>query len=233
MPGHNCKIEISYFTDVLCIWAYIAQIRMDELQHNFAQQIQLKQHFIPVFGSVALKTEQVWKHQGGLTAYNKHIHELVAKFPHIDVHPDIWLTNTPTTSGNSHLFLKAVQILEQRGELDSADDSSTSLFEQTIWQFRLAFFKQLINISHYSEQATIAETLGLPLGKIEQLINNGEAFAALDEDFQLRDTHRVTGSPSLVFNEGRQLIYGNVGYRVIEANIQELLKQPDNQRSWC
>ena len=34
-------------------------------------------------------------------------------------------------------------------------------------------------------------------------------------------------------NEGRQLLAGNVGYRVIEANIRELLDTPGDQQSWC
>ena len=65
------------------------------------------------------------------------------------------------------------------------------------------------------------------------MIDSGAAHAALDCDFQLKEKHGVIGSPSLVLNEGRQIIYGNVGYRVIEANIQELLNQSENQASWC
>jgi len=36
-----------------------------------------------------------------------------------------------------------------------------------------------------------------------------------------------------LLNEGRQKLYGNVGYRIIEANVQEILHQPGNQASWC
>jgi len=36
-----------------------------------------------------------------------------------------------------------------------------------------------------------------------------------------------------VFNEGRQVLTGNVGYRVIEANVRELLHTLANQSSWC
>ena len=44
----------------------------------------------------------------------------------------------------------------------------------------------------------------------------------------------IEGSPSFVLNEGRQKLYGNVGFRIIEANIQELLQAPGgNQASWC
>jgi hypothetical protein len=34
-------------------------------------------------------------------------------------------------------------------------------------------------------------------------------------------------------NEGRQRLNGNVGYRVLEANIRELLNHPAGEQSWC
>jgi hypothetical protein len=37
----------------------------------------------------------------------------------------------------------------------------------------------------------------------------------------------------LLFNEGRQRLTGNVGYRIIEANIRELLEGAPGQLSWC
>ena len=40
-------------------------------------------------------------------------------------------------------------------------------------------------------------------------------------------------SPSLVLNEGRQHLNGNVGYRLIEANVHELLCNPDEEMNWC
>ena len=48
-------VEIKYITDVLCIWAYLAQIRINELKIKFGSNIDLHYHFIPVFGSVESK----------------------------------------------------------------------------------------------------------------------------------------------------------------------------------
>jgi hypothetical protein len=43
----------------------------------------------------------------------------------------------------------------------------------------------------------------------------------------------IEGRPSFVLNEGRQKLYGNVGLRIIEENIQELLRVADgDQASW-
>ncbi|WP_167374188.1 hypothetical protein [Bathymodiolus platifrons methanotrophic gill symbiont] len=35
------SIRIHYFTDVLCVWAYLAQVRLDELIKNYASDIEL------------------------------------------------------------------------------------------------------------------------------------------------------------------------------------------------
>ncbi len=35
-----------------------------------------------------------------------------------------------------------------------------------------------------------------------------------------------------ILNEHRQILYGNVGYRVIEANVQELLRSHAGEASW-
>lgn len=37
----------------------------------------------------------------------------------------------------------------------------------------------------------------------------------------------------MTFNEGRQTLSRNVGYRVLEANIRELIERPAGQQSWC
>ncbi len=230
------NVSVSYFTDILCVWAYIAQVRMDQLKKKFGEEIVLEEHYFSVFGSVGQKMESNWGAKGGVSAYNKHIQEITEKFDHIKVHPDVWIKNTPTTSGSCHLFLKALQVLDNRNELPEILDSGNSrksVVEIVAWEFRLAFFRDLIDISSFKSQMEIAERLQLPIKEIQEVIDSGAAFSALDSDLQLKEQFGVVGSPSLVLNEGRQMIYGNVGYRVIEANIQELLNQPENQASWC
>ena len=64
-------------------------------------------------------------------------------------------------------------------------------------------------------------------------MDSGEAYAQLSKDLDLVKEHTVTVSPTLIFNEGRQRLNGNVGYRVIEANIRELLNAPPGEQSWC
>jgi len=222
-------IRIFYFSDVLCIWAYIAQIRLEELKTIFADKISIDYHFVPIFGNASEKLENRWRDRGGLRGYSDHVKEVVKKFNHITVHPDIWTQGIPPSSTSCHLFLHAIQLLENKGLFPKSE----KVFEKAIYAFREAFFTKLANISDRKIQDEIAQELGLPLAIIKEQIDSGEAYAQLSKDFDLIKEHTVTVSPTLIFNEGRQRLNGNVGYRVIEANIRELLHNPPDEQSWC
>jgi len=107
-------------------------------------------------------------------------------------------------------------------------------FEQAIWLFRDAFFRQARDISQRKTQDEIAEQMGFSLQAISEVLDSGAAFAALHADDVAKQNYNVPGSPTLVLNEGRQMLYGNVGYRIIDANIRELLHNPEEgEASWC
>jgi predicted DsbA family dithiol-disulfide isomerase len=127
------------------------------------------------------------------------------------------------------LFLHAIQLLELKGLVER----DQQVFQKATWAFREVFFTQLANISDRKVQFAIAEDLGLPIAAIQAQIDSGEAYAQLSKDFDLVKEHSVAVSPTLIFNEGRQRLNGNVGYRVIEANIRELLHNPPAEQSWC
>jgi predicted DsbA family dithiol-disulfide isomerase len=222
-------IHISYFSDVLCVWAYIAQIRLDELLTNFQDKISIDYHFVPIFANAREKLEYRWRDRGGLKGYSDHVHEVAKKFDHITIHPDIWTQVTPASSTSCHLFLHAIQLLERKGIVQPSEKA----FEKTIWAFREAFFTKLANVCDRTVQFALAKELELPIAAIQEQIDSGEAYALLSKDFELVKEHTVTVSPTLIFNEGRQRLNGNVGYRVIEANIRELLHNPPNEQSWC
>lgn len=222
-------IRISYFSDVLCIWAYIAQVRIDELEAHFNGKISIDYHFISIFGNAREKLENRWRDKGGLQGYSNHVKEVVKKFDHISLHPEIWTTVTPTSSMSCHLFLHAIQLLEIKGLIPKSD----RIFEKAIRAFREAFFSKLEDISDRKVQFAIAKKLGLKTKIVQAQIDSGEAYALLSKDFDLVKEHTVNVSPTLIFNEGRQRLNGNVGYRVIEANIRELLHNPSDEQSWC
>lgn len=225
-------VGIDYFHDQLCVWAYIAQRRVDELKFQFGAAVHINYHFLPVFGCTQKRIASGWQDRGGYTGFGAHVREVCSRFPHVTLHPDIWQQQPPTTSVNSHLFLKAVQLLEARGELPPQEDGKTA-FEHLMWQVRLAFFAENRDISRLDTLHGIAEAEGLARAPIEAMINEGHALAGLCRDVELRDQLRIEGSPTFVMNEGRQKLYGNVGYRILEANVQELLQNPGDVASWC
>lgn len=222
-------IRISYFTDILCVWAYIAQIRLDELETNFQDKVAIDYHFVSVFGNAREKLEKSWRDRGSLKGYSNHVQEVLQKFNHVNVHPDIWTDVIPPSSMSAHLFLHAIQLLEMQDIVPKSD----RMFEKAIWTFRERFFTERANISDRKVQFEIAEMLELSIAAIQAQIDSGEAYAQLAKDFDLVKEHTVSVSPTLIFNEGRQRLNGNVGYRVIEANIRELLHNPAGEQSWC
>jgi predicted DsbA family dithiol-disulfide isomerase len=104
----------------------------------------------------------------------------------------------------------------------------------TTWALRRAFFEEGRDIARWAVQCDVALLTGVDPARIEALIHDGSAYAALASDYHEAETIGIQGSPSFVLNEGRQKLYGNVGFRVIDANIQELLRAPsEDQASWC
>ena len=231
------SIKIEYFSDVLCIWAYAGQIRMDALKRDFADDIDVDYRFVPIFGAGEKHVNNVWQSTGGVLGFNAHLKKVAKNWSHVSISPDLWTKVAPKSSASAHLYLKAIQILADSGEIDNSAQSAfegRSQFEQAIWLFRDAFFREGRDIAHRRVQNEVAEQLELPMRYIHELIDSGQAHAELHSDNEARHSYKVPGSPTLVLNEGRQLLYGNVGYRIIDANVRELLHNPDNgEASWC
>lgn len=226
-------VEITYFSDVLCIWAYASQARIEAVEKKYGDAVRIEYRFCSVFGDTDRKITSTWKDRGGYHAFNSHLQEVAKRFSHIEIHPEIWLRTRPATSASAHLFMKSVQ-QSMQGAAEKNDCSSGRVFGQVLSAFRTAFFRDCRDIGRWDVQCQVAEPLGVDLAAIEQCIHSGTAFASLAADYQDADKMRIEGSPSFVLNEGRQKLYGNVGFRLIEANIQELLRSPDaSEASWC
>ena len=221
------RIRITHFSDALCVWAYVSQVRIDELQKNFPEEVELDYRYFHVFGNVPGKIEASWKDRGGVRGYSEHVRSVVDRFGHVALHPQAWVRNTPQSSMPAHLFLCAVRLLETGGGVPAG------ALGRAAWAVREAFFKDGQDISRHDVLMDIARTMALPVAELERMLDSGAAHAALAGDLDLARTHGVQASPTLLFNEGRQRLTGNVGYRIIEANIRELLESAPGQLSWC
>src|SRR3972149_1288411 len=126
-------VQVSYFSDVLCIWAYAAQARVDAVKEKFGDTVRLDYRFCSVFGDTAGKIMSTWKDKGEYAGVNAHLRKVAGQFPYIEVHPDIWLKTRSPTSVSAHLFLTAVQQWQQKREREGEIGSATSIFDKVMW----------------------------------------------------------------------------------------------------
>lgn len=229
-------ITIDYFSDILCVWAYGGQIRLDELQQEFAGEILVRQRFMPLFADTRTRIGEGWNDKGGFNGFGRHMQEVCAQWGHTRLHSGVWTDCRPTSCTTSHVFLKAVGLclgLEEAG--DDPRPEARAVFDRLSAQTRTAFFEQAKDVSRLPVLLELLGPTGVPADSVMEVIANGEAYAALHRDEQLQKTYGVLGSPTYVFNEGRQLLYGNVGYRIIASNLRELLSSHpvEGEPSWC
>lgn len=229
-------IQITYLSDVLCIWAYVAEARVDQLRKEYGDAIVLEYRFIPLFGANRHRIGEGWKDRGGYAGYGEHVRKTASKFEHVSVSERVWSEVAPETSAVAHEMLCGARLLVQEGVIDDARHDNLggrTLFEEAIWKVRSAFFQQARDISRRDVVLDVLHRAGLPTSAIEEKVQSGQAMAEVCRDIELRDQYKVEGSPTYYLNQGRQKLYGNVGYRVVSANLRELLERPGNRASWC
>jgi len=229
------RVILDYYTDVLCVWAYVAQVKLDELRKEFGDQIVINYRFISLFGNTEKCIGQNEK-RGGFQRYSTAVKKIASNFGHVTVHPEIWQGQVPPSSLPAHLYLNAVKLLEHEKTISAKpldNFEGRSLFEEFVWRLRLAFFRHNRDIAAKTVLVNEAAALGIPIDAIESQIESGRAHAALASDTEERYARMIEGSPTYVMNEGRQKLYGNIGYLAIAANVRELLENPMGMPSWC
>ncbi|MEH6345228.1 MAG: DsbA family protein [Bermanella sp.] len=214
-------IQVDYFSDVLCIWAFIGEKRLNEVRLNLAEDVQVNLQFLPNFASCHKKIQQGWKNKGGFDGYANHVNEVAHQFE-ASLHPDSWHKVQPSTSMLAHAIIKTIMKLE-----------SIELANQYSALVRHSFFMEAMDISRLEVLQEIAESLKINWIEVMDYFNGGFSLADLQQDFQNAQSYQVSVSPAWVFNEGRQRLIGNVGYRVIEANLKELVEQKPMPQLWC
>jgi predicted DsbA family dithiol-disulfide isomerase len=203
----NSPLQVDYYTDVLCIWAWIAQRRNDEIEESRGKEIVIQHHCLNVFGDTANRIGNKWSDRGGYAGFAKHVRESAAPYASAPVDPRVWRYVRPHTSATAHLILKAAEINTTR--------------------------EDALDIGIVGVVLDVACGAGFDRTDLQSAIESGQAHAALMADYEHAQELGIKGSPSWVLNDGRQILYGNVGYRVLNANIEELLKIPAHEASWC
>ena len=181
------KPKIRHFSDLLCVWAYVANIRLERMAQDYGDRVDFDLHFCSVFPDTATKIAAAWADRGGAAGYGAHVQDVVANFDHVTIHPDVWVRTRPASSTAPHLFLAAG-----------------------------------------------AAALGYDPDVLRARIDSGAAAAVLDRDVRICQAMGIAGSPTFVMNDARQTLYGNVGYHLLKANVDEMLRGPAAEdASWC
>jgi predicted DsbA family dithiol-disulfide isomerase len=220
--SQSSPIVIDYYSDVLCIWAWIAQPRLDELRSQYGKQLTIRHRFVDIFGDSHRKITRKWGTDKGYENFADHVLGAGEQFEHCNLHPDIWRRVRPLSSMQAQVFVKAVQLA-----------AGSAAGERAALLARRAFFCDARDISRREVLFEIAEEAELDLAPLQQALGDGSAMAELSSDLRSAGEQGVKGSPTWVLNEGRQVLYGNVGYRILAANIEELLRHPRSEASWC
>ncbi|MEP5569792.1 MAG: DsbA family protein [Halioglobus sp.] len=222
MSEDSTHIVVDYYSDVLCVWAWIAQARLDELEKQWGTKLNVRHHFVDIFGDSYTKIPTQWGQSDGFQKFGKHVVDSAQPFEMATINPNVWTKTRPKSSATSHLLLRAVALTETEDKV-----ASTAL------AIRRAFFCDALDIGNMDLLLTVAQEQGLNRESLQRSLSDGSAMAALSTDQRKATELGVRGSPTWILNNGRQVLYGNVGYRILNANIEELLSQPGEEASWC
>lgn len=218
----NTPLQIDYFSDILCVWAWIAERRIEELNAHFRDKIEIRYQYIDLFGDTETRIQTQWHDKNLHAGFGAHVVAAAQPYDTAPVNADIWTNCRPTTSANAHMLLKAVELT-----------SGKQCAKHFANQLRKAFFMQAKDISDIKILFALLKEDNIDAEVVRQVVDNGSALAALMSDYQRANELDIKGSPTFVMNNGRQNLFGNVGYTVLKANINELLANKTSQASWC
>uniref|UniRef100_Q31FA3 DSBA-like thioredoxin domain-containing protein n=1 Tax=Hydrogenovibrio crunogenus (strain DSM 25203 / XCL-2) TaxID=317025 RepID=Q31FA3_HYDCU len=218
------KIKITFLGDLLCIWAYSTHALLKKLKHEYANCIEIDYRFISVFGDAEKFIDNGWHDKGGYSGFSNHLQTVASELGYINVNSVIWNDCKPKTSSMAHLYMKAIQLWEQKN-MSSSDSQNPPKrkSEEVLWQMRVLFFEQGKDISNTKILDNLLKNANIDSEQITPFLEDGSAMASLLSDYELKPQLKLDGSPTLLLNANRQKLYGNIGYEVIKANIEALL----------
>ena len=210
-------LTCTWWSDPLCIWAFVGQRRVDDVLHDLGGCVNIACRVVAVFGSVPQRfRDGSWAGEGpaGRAATTARI---AAEHGHPEVTGRVWVDDPPASSWAPGTAIKAVVLAEAAALLPAG---AGARYQAAL---RTHLFVDNRNTARRSEQLLVAERLGYDLGPIEAALDDGRALAALWEDQQDRERDFVSGSPTWVFDGGRARLYGNFPQGVLDATIRTLL----------
>lgn len=217
-PAAQQSLHFEYWSDPLCIWAYVAQGKLERVLAEWGPHLDVAYRIVPVFGSFPRRfTTGAWSKDG--PAGRRDATARVAQSNGCDdVTGELWTGDTPTSSWSCGAAAKAAFHLEST---ERAPAGSGAAYLRAL---RRRAFEANENICRRAVQLSVAEEVGVDRGRLAELLDDGLPFALLAEDDEDRRAAGVRGSPSYVFDGGRATLYGNFPFEVLHATMKELLR---------
>ena len=219
------RIAFSYWSDPLCIWALVAQTKLDRVLAELGEFVKVEYRIVPVFGSVAARLSSGPWAKDGIQGRVVATRDIALRAGRTDVSGECWRRATPSTSWAPSAAIKAVFALD-----DGRGEERGPTYQRVL---RERFFVKEENIALRSVQLAVAEELALPRAPIEALLDDGSATAAVWEDYAEKERIRIQGSPTYVFDGGRAMLYGNVDYCILQSTVEELVRGARPGASAC
>lgn len=216
----------SHWSDPMCVWAYVADPRVDHILDSFGDSLAISWRAVPVFGDIPARFDGgAWA--SGREARAASTASTAARFGFENVTGQVWIDDTPSSSWPACAAFASTALLEERGELPNGAANGY------LRALRRTFFEDNRNIARTSVLDEVAESLGLPVGALQTMRADGTAWQLVARDVGERERLHVRGSPTWVFDGGREMLYGNVSEAIVRVTVQELLREAGFGCSHC
>lgn len=226
-PPEPSKLTFQYWTDPMCVWAFVSQSKLDRILDKWGDQVEVDYRIVPVFGSVPWRYIEGGWSSAGPEGRREKTRQLAEQHGIEDVTGDVWVDADPHSSWACGAAAKAVFGMEDDGEAEPGVGA------RYLWELRAHFFRRNRNICHRDEQLAVAERVGVDRAGLEKRLNDGSGLAGLWEDENERDEAGVRGSPTYVFEGGRAVLYGNFPFSVLRSVVDELVEGLELGGSGC
>jgi predicted DsbA family dithiol-disulfide isomerase len=221
------RLSFEYWSDPLCIWAFVAQPKLERILAELGDKLEVEHHVVPVFGSIPWRLKEGSWASAGIEGRVQATRSIAAQHGRSDVSGECWVRDCPVSSWSAGVAVEAVLLLEREGR---APRGAGAAYHHLL---RERFFVCAENVARRDVQLSIAEELALPRSALEAHLDDGSAIAALWEDIRRKEQLCIQGSPTFVFDGGRAMLYGNFSYGVLRATVDELVRGLDVGASRC
>lgn len=217
MAGRSQRVVFEYWSDPLCIWAFVAQAKLEQILAAAGGRLEVHYHVVPVFGSIPWRFQEGPWAAKGVAGRVEATRRIAQEHGRNDVNGACWASDCPASSWSPGAAVKAVFAMERAGAV------APGCAAEYLRQLRERFFVQELNIARRGVQLALAEQLDVPRTALEARLDDGSALAELCEDDRRKQELKIQGSPTYVFDGGRAMLYGNFSFGILHATVEELV----------